>query len=42
MLDTEFLSVNDLKTYANHPEHLKVSAFIRSVIESRVVLDAEI
>jgi len=42
MLDTEFLSVEDMKIYANHPEHLKVSKFIRSVIESRVVLDAEI
>ncbi|MBR2387795.1 MAG: Dabb family protein [Clostridia bacterium] len=42
MLDTEFLSVEDMKTYAVHPEHLKVSAFIRSVIESRVVLDSEI
>ena len=42
MLDTEFLSVEDMKIYANHPEHLKVSAFIRSVIESRVVLDTEI
>ena len=42
MLDTEFLSVEDMKTYADHPEHLKVSKFIRSVIDSRVVLDAEI
>ncbi len=42
MLDTEFLSVEDMKAYAIHPEHLKVSAFIRSVIESRVVLDSEI
>ena len=42
MLDTEFLSVEDMKAYAVHPEHLKVSAFIRSVIESRVVLDSEI
>jgi len=42
MLDTEFLSVEDMKIYANHPEHIKGSKFIRSVIESRVVLDAEI
>ena len=42
MLDTEFLSVEDMKIYANHPEHQKVSKFIRNVIESRVVLDAEI
>ena len=42
MLLTEFDSVADMKTYAVHPEHLKVSAFIRSVIESRIVLDCEI
>ena len=42
MLLTEFDSVADLKTYAVHPEHLKVSGFIRSVIESRVVLDCEL
>ena len=41
MLDTEFESVEDMNTYAVHPEHLKVSGFIRSVIESRVVLDAK-
>ena len=39
---TEFDSVEDMKFYAGHPEHLKVSAFVRSVIESRVVLDCEI
>ena len=42
LLDTEFLTVEDMKTYAVHPEHVKVSGFIRSVIESRVVLDCEI
>ena len=42
MLDTEFLSVEDMKIYAVHPEHLKVAAFVRNVVESRVVLDAEI
>ena len=42
ILLTEFDSVEALNTYAVHPEHLKVSGFIRSVIESRVVLDAEI
>ena len=42
MIDTEFLTVEDMKTYAVHPEHVKVSQFIRSVIESRVVLDCEI
>ncbi len=42
MLLTEFDSLADLKTYAVHPEHLKVSEFVRSVIESRVVLDCEL
>ena len=42
MLLTEFESVEDMKTYAVHPEHLKVSGFIRSVIESRVVLDCDL
>ena len=39
---TEFDSVADMKRYAEHPEHLKVSAYVRSVIETRVVLDSEL
>ena len=35
-------NAEELATYAVHPEHLKVSGFIRSVVESRVVLDAEV
>ena len=42
MLLTEFDSVETMKIYANHPEHLKVSSYVRKVIESRVVLDCEI
>ena len=42
MLDTEFETVETLNTYAVHPEHVKVAGFIRGVVESRVVLDAEI
>ncbi len=42
MLLTEFCSVEDMKKYAEHPEHLKVSKYVRSVIETRVVLDCEI
>ena len=42
MLLTEFDSVETMKTYAVHPEHLKVSAYVRKVIETRVVLDCEI
>ena len=39
---TEFDSKETLAYYATHPEHLKVSKFVRSVIESRVVLDSEL
>ncbi len=42
MLTTEFDSVDDLKIYAVHPEHLKVSGFVKNVVESRIVLDCEI
>ena len=42
MLETEFLSFEDLHTYAVHPEHLRVAEFVKSVVESRVALDAEI
>ena len=41
MLDTEFLTVEDLKIYAVHPEHLKVAEFVKGVVSSRVVLDSE-
>ena len=42
MLLTEFDSVADMKIYAEHPEHLKVSSYVCRVIETRAVLDAEI
>lgn len=42
MLLTEFDSLDTLSTYAVHPEHLKVSTYVRRVVESRVVLDCEI
>lgn len=42
MLTTEFESVEDLKIYAVHPDHLKVSGFVKNVVESRIVLDCEI
>ena len=38
-LITEFESVETMKAYAVHPEHVKVSTYVRKVIESRVVLD---
>ena len=42
MLLTEFESLDTLRTYAVHPEHLKVSTYVSRVVESRVVLDCEI
>ena len=42
MLETEFLSFEDLRAYAVHPEHLKVADFMKTVVERRVVLDSEI
>lgn len=42
VLLTEFDSLEDMKIYAVHPEHLKVSAYVRKVIETRVVIDTEL
>ncbi len=42
MLLTEFDTLETLKFYAEHPEHVKVASFVRKVTESRVVLDCEI
>ena len=42
MLLTEFESVESMKKYSVHPEHLKVSGYVRKVIEHRAVLDCEI
>ena len=42
MLLTEFEDVSAMKRYAEHPEHVKVSTYVRKVIETRVVLDCEI
>ena len=41
MLITEFDSMDDLKIYAVHPDHLKVVGFVKNVVESRIVLDCE-
>lgn len=40
-LVTEFDSVADMHTYRDHPEHQKVSKYVRKVIESRIVIDFE-
>ena len=42
MLLTEFDSMADLKTYAVHPEHVKVATYVRSVVEMRSVLDCDL
>ena len=42
ILEVELEDAEALGIYAVHPEHLKVVEFIKSVVESRVVLDAEI
>ena len=39
VLLTEFETVEAMKAYAVHPEHVKVSTYVRKVIETRVVLD---
>ena len=40
-LITEFDSLDTLKIYAEHPEHLKVGGYVRKVVETRTVLDYE-
>ena len=42
MLLTEFDSLDTLAVYAVHPDHLKVTEFVRDVVDTRVVLDCEI
>ena len=42
MLEVELESAEALGVYAVHPEHVKVAGFIKTVVESRVVLDSEI
>ena len=41
MLNSLFESEEALKAYQIHPEHKKVSEFVRSVMEDRVCLDYE-
>lgn len=42
VLDSEFKNLNDLKTYAEHPEHLKIAAFVGKVRTARAAIDYEI
>ncbi len=39
VLVTEFDSVNDLQTYAQHPEHLKVVEFVKEIATGRAAVD---
>ena len=41
VLYSEFNCAEDLKTYKNHPEHVKISEFVSRVREGRVVVDYE-
>jgi len=41
-LYSTFNSKDDLKTYATHPEHLKVIEFIKSVVTESKVVDYEL
>ena len=40
-LISEFASWDDLKAYVVHPEHQKVSAVIREILEERACVDYE-
>lgn len=42
ILYSEFSSKKDLEHYLNHPEHVKVKAYIDSVIEDKAIIDFEI
>ena len=41
-LYSTFDSLEDLKIYANHPEHLKVVDFFKKVVEKSAAVDYEI
>ncbi len=40
-LTSEFESMDDLKSYVAHPEHLKVGKIIRGILEKRACVDYE-
>ena len=41
MLDSSFESAAALAGYQSHPEHLKVRAYVHTVVQSRVCMDYE-
>lgn len=42
VLDSTFKNLEDLKIYADHPEHLKVADFVGKVRTERAAIDYEI
>ena len=42
VLYSEFASMDDLKAYANHPEHVKVGGYIKPRVCERHAVDYEI
>lgn len=40
-LVSEFLSIADLHTYANHPAHLQLAALIKPIVAARSCVDYE-
>lgn len=42
VLYSEFKNKQDLDTYQNHPEHLKVADIIKANVASRAVVDYEV
>lgn len=42
VLESEFDSLEDLKIYTEHPEHLKVGKFIAKVRTGRAAIDYEV
>ena len=39
ILESEFKSYEDLKFYAEHPDHVKVGAFMKDIRQSRACVD---
>ena len=42
VLNSTFQSLEDLKIYAAHPEHVKVGAFLKTLVCERVAVDYEV
>lgn len=42
VLNSEFRTLEDLKTYADHPEHLRVAEFVGKVRTARAAIDYEV